>query len=133
MGLRNVILGVARLVAEEAEKNPAFEKKLVTLLAKTQISGTETPLPVETPSANRPKNRRPKAILDPVELARENENGLREQLRSLSLDQLKDIVAEYGMDPGKLVMKWKASDRVVQRIVEISLARAQKGDAFRSD
>jgi len=48
------------------------------------------------------------------------------------LEQLKDIVADYGMDPGKLVMKWKSSDKVIDRIVEISLARAQKGDAFRS-
>jgi hypothetical protein len=46
------------------------------------------------------------------------------------LEQLKDIVADYGMGPGKLVMKWKTPDRIIGRIVELSLARAVKGDVF---
>jgi hypothetical protein len=37
------------------------------------------------------------------------------------------------MDPGKLVIKWKKAERIIDRIVEISMARAQKGDAFRSE
>jgi len=37
------------------------------------------------------------------------------------------------MDPGKLVMKWKDRDRVIDRIVEIAGRRATKGDAFRKD
>jgi hypothetical protein len=34
------------------------------------------------------------------------------------------------MDPGKLVMKWKTPERIINRIVEFSLARAVKGDVF---
>ena len=60
-------------------------------------------------------------------------DALRSQLSALSLDQLRDVVAEYGMDQGKLVMKWKDPVRVMDRIVEIALARAQKGHAFRSE
>ncbi|WP_162527293.1 hypothetical protein [Sphingomonas solaris] len=52
---------------------------------------------------------------------------------SLGHEQLLDIVAEFGMDPGKLVMKWKDRDRVADRIVETAIARATKGDAFRSE
>ncbi len=37
------------------------------------------------------------------------------------------------MDPGKLVMKWKDNVRVIDRIVELSLTRSTKGDAFRAD
>ncbi|EPX78861.1 hypothetical protein Salmuc_04444 [Salipiger mucosus DSM 16094] len=55
---------------------------------------------------------------------------MRSKLEPLTLEQLKDIVAEYGMDPGKLVMKWKTADRVIDRIVEYSVARAKKGKAF---
>ncbi len=76
--------------------------------------------------------RRAPAVLDPVELASRGESALREGLRVLTLEQLRDIVAEYGMDSGKLVMKWKDIDRVTDRIVELALARAIKGDAFRS-
>jgi hypothetical protein len=34
------------------------------------------------------------------------------------------------MDPGKLVMKWKTPERIINRIVEFSPARAVKGDVF---
>ena len=68
-----------------------------------------------------------------MEGARAGEEALRARLGELSVEQLKDIVADYGMGPGKLVTKWKTADRIIDRIVEISLARSQKGDAFRSD
>ena len=47
------------------------------------------------------------------------------------MEELRDIVAEYGMDPGRLVMKWTTPERVINRIVEMSVARAHKGNAFR--
>lgn len=34
------------------------------------------------------------------------------------------------MDPGKLVMKWKTPQRIIDRIVEFSMARSVKGDVF---
>ncbi len=84
------------------------------------------------PKERRPRHRRPPALLDPVELARESENALRGQLAQLTVEELKDIVADHGMDPGKLVMKWKSPERIIDRIVEISVGRTRKGDAFRS-
>ena len=77
--------------------------------------------------------RRTPAVLDPVELARQGEDVLRAQLNMLNREQLRDVVAQYGMDPGRLVMKWKDTNRVMDRIVELALTRATKGDAFRSD
>ena len=77
--------------------------------------------------------RRTPAVLDPIELAAQGEGALRERLSDLDLELLLDIVAQYGMDPGKLVMKWRDQDRVIDRIVELSLARATKGDAFRKE
>jgi hypothetical protein len=40
------------------------------------------------------------------------------------------LIADYGMDPGKLVMKWKTPARVVERIIEVAIGRAKKGEAF---
>ena len=68
-----------------------------------------------------------------VEIVRQGEDILRTKISVLNLDQLRDIVAQYGMDPGKLVMKWKDPKRIMDRIVEIALTRSTKGDAFRSD
>jgi hypothetical protein len=53
-------------------------------------------------------------------------------LGELTLEQLKDIVADYGMDPGKLVLKWKTPDRIIGRIIEVSIGRAKKGQGFLS-
>jgi hypothetical protein len=69
---------------------------------------------------------------DPVELARQGEAALRARLAGLNLEQLKDVVADYGMDPGKLVLKWKTADRIIDRIVEVSIGRAKKGEGFLS-
>jgi hypothetical protein len=69
--------------------------------------------------------------LDPVALAAQGEEALRNRLAALTLDQLKDIVADHGMDRDRLVMKWRKPNRVIDRIVEVSISRAHKGDAFR--
>jgi hypothetical protein len=74
--------------------------------------------------------RRAPPVLDPIALARQGEGLLRERLAALDVEQLKDVVADYGMDQGKLVMKWKTPERIIERIVEFSLARAVKGDVF---
>jgi len=50
----------------------------------------------------------------------------------LNIEQLKDMVAEHGMDQAKLAMKWRTSDRLVDLIASTVAARARKGDAFRS-
>jgi hypothetical protein len=49
-----------------------------------------------------PGARRSPAALDPVSGYREGEEALRNRLRDLSLEQLRDIIAEYGMAPDKL-------------------------------
>ena len=137
MSLRNTLNRLIKVVIEEAERNPQFDAALNDALGISPSSKRKQPK--EEPStlsavggeAKRGKNRRPPAALDPVQLVRDGESTLRTALEKLSLDQLRDIVAEYGMDSSRLVMKWVDSARVVDRIVELSIARARKGDAFR--
>jgi hypothetical protein len=125
-----------RVVIEEAERNPEFEAALndalgASLGKQKHPKGSYEDGATKTANAKRGKNRRPPAALDPIQVVREGEIALRTALESLSLDQLRDIVAEYGMDPTRLVMKWVDTPRVIDRIVELSTARARKGDAFR--
>lgn len=61
----------------------------------------------------------------------EGEEELRRRLTNLELEQLRDIIAEHGMDTDRLAMKWKDRDRVIDRIVNRVIDRAAKGDAFR--
>ncbi|TGP31536.1 hypothetical protein EN828_25460 [Mesorhizobium sp. M2D.F.Ca.ET.185.01.1.1] len=128
MKLRPTLMAFAKAVADAAERDSEFAAKL------DELFGNEQPRHKRPePAHGRPKNRRPAALLDPVEVIRKGEVILRDQLAKLSLEELRDVVADYGMDPGKLVMKWKDSNRVIDRIVEIAAARSQKGDAFRGD
>jgi hypothetical protein len=47
------------------------------------------------------------------------------------MEELKDIVAEHGMDSRKLAMKWKTPDRLIDLIVETVRERVTKGNVFR--
>jgi hypothetical protein len=143
MSIRERLAQLCEIVADEAERNSAFRRRL-----EEALSPQQTGLPViredrvrePKPRDSRPVTdiarkggRRTPAVLDPLGLARQGEDVLRKELSLLDLEQLKDVVAEYGMDPGKLVMKWKDPMRIIERIVELSLARSTKGDAFRAD
>ena len=122
MKTRTVLQAIARTVADEAESNPEFDAKLRLAL---QIDGRGADL------VSIGRGRRSPASFDPVQAARGGEVDLRSKLEALDIEQLKDIVAQYSMDPKKLAMKWKTRERVVNLIVEMSMQRATKGDAFR--
>ena len=125
MAISKVLRDLATAVAKEAAQNPQFARRLGEIL---EPASSQPPRRV---TSRRSVHRRSPAVLDPVALAKDGEDALRLQLSSLDLEQLRDIVAEHGMDQGRLVMKWKTPARVINKIVEISIGRARKGDAFR--
>ncbi|NKJ40831.1 hypothetical protein [Novosphingobium sp. SG720] len=133
MTIKKKLTALLREVIAEAEANPAFQERLAQVLGldekllKAPIERKRHSKPTEH---KRPSNRRTPAVLDPVQLARDGEPALREALAKLDIEQLRDVVADYGMDPGKLVMKWRDADRIADRIVEVARGRAQKGSAF---
>lgn len=134
MKLRTVLRDFMKVVADEAERNPDFADRLQGVLGRAATHTRKRavrPTRKQSPSS-RPANRRPAAVLDPVAIAGQGREELRSRLEPLTLEQLKDIVADYGMDRERLVMKWRTHERIIDRIVEISMSRARKGDAFRS-
>ena len=121
------------VVSDGADRNPDFAENLRCVFetspkrpkkGRSNASATGS-------SGTRRANRRPPAVLDPVALAAQGEERLRAELAALTLDQLKDIVADYGMDRDRLAMRWRTTSRVIDRIVEVAIGRAHKGDAFR--
>jgi len=134
MNLRRTLSDLARVVEDEAERSPEFRDKILGALGRNDGAGpTQRRVARISNESGRPKNRRMAAIFDPVEVAASGEEVLRSRLAALTVDQLQDIVSEYGMDPGRLVAKWKTPERIIDRIVELAIGRAQKGDAFRSN
>jgi hypothetical protein len=126
MKLRKALSALIRVIIDEAERNPDFARRIEETLA------LEAPRAPMTAAISRPANRRASALLDPVDLARQGEEILRSRLAELNLEQLKDVVAEYGMDSGKLVLKWKTPTRMIDHIVDFAIRRVRKGEAFLS-
>ena len=119
---------VLRAITEAARDNPRFLADLERALATPR--GPRSAPKLRSP-ANRPRRRAP-ASLDPFDILRgAGRAALRERLSALSLDELRDIVAEYRIEPYTLAMKWKTPSRVVDLIAEAIEQRSRKGDAFR--
>ena len=150
MDLQGILRDLAEVVSLEAKRNPAFGERLRSVLTSVAPPHDATASTATRPTSTRPaatgasatrrgdastrraSNRRSPAVLDPVALAVKGEEALRAALAPLRLDQLKDIVADYGMDYDKLAMRWRKAGRIIDRIVEVSMIRAHKGDAFRA-
>lgn len=118
-------------VIEEAAQNDGFAQKLEQILRGEAAASKEKNIGQKAAGAERPSNRRAPAVLDPISLISEDERLLVEKLQGLTDKQLKDIIADYGMDPSKLAMKWKNRERLINHIVDAARRRAAKGDAFR--
>ena len=125
MNIKKQLKAFMTVIIEEADRNPDFAGKIAAALGLDEVSRNVKG------ATKRRGGRRAPAALDPVSLYSQGESLLREQLGALDLEKLRDIVAEYGMDPGKLVMKWKTEQRVIDHIVETAASRAKKGEAFR--
>ncbi len=112
-----------------ASKDPVLaERALRRLNADPKLAGL-----VEMPPGMKRTGRRTPAKLDPFKVLADNsEQDLMARLADLSLEELRDIVAQFGMDPRRLVMKWTDAQRVRQHIVATTAQRSRKGDAFRA-
>jgi hypothetical protein len=120
------VRALCRQLVKRAEANPADASALADVLTGVLAGGSETK------RATRRTGRRAAPVVDPFEIYREDPDALADRLAKLNLEQLRDVVAYHGMDPRRLVMKWKRPDRVVTHIVETVQARSRKGDAFRA-
>lgn len=109
------------VLAEAVKKDPILSQRI-----EEAIGGSVA----QSPQSQKRSRRKP-ALFDPFAEYSHGEGSLLAKLRQLDVEALKDIVAQYGMDPSKLAMKWKTSDRIIDHIVTTVRARAQRGDAFR--
>jgi hypothetical protein len=118
MSVEKKLEDLFKIIVNEAKTNQAFSDKLENLLNNNK----------KVPKKSR---KRAPAVLNPETVLSEGEEVLRGKLAELDIEQLKDIVSDFGMDPSKLVMKWKKTEKIIDHIVETSLNRSRKGDAFR--
>ena len=141
--LARVLSGVFGVIAEESIQNSIFiARQSVVLMESAQreavLADTAVaPVPPVAKTASTKvrhrRGRRAPGPWDPHRVHAEfGEQGLRERLAQLELEQLRDIVAEHGMNNDGKALRWKTADLVIGRIVERVAAKSIKGDAFRS-
>jgi len=123
MTLQEKLKALLDEVLAEVERNPAFRERLSQLLEGQ---------PTIAPQQLKRSARRQPGKFDPMAVYRDQPQELTARLEALSVEELKDIVAEGGMDRAKLAMKWKDKQRLIELIVNTVKSRDQKGDAFRA-
>lgn len=116
---------LARLILKEAAKELSTNESLAARISSLLAQHVGSP----SADAKRPRRRNP-GPFDPMVVYRENPGQLADRLRGLTLDELKDIIAEHGMDRSKLAMKWKHPKRLLDLILTTVKTRSEKGDAF---
>ena len=118
MTLRRRLDAFVRVVLDEAERNPEFAARIEDALGGDFAPRRTT------------RRARAPAAFDPVAAAHEGEDDLRARLVELSADQLKDMIAEYGLDPTGRANRWRKPERLVELICDRAVERAQKGRSF---
>lgn len=128
--LAGPFLAALEVVLKEAARNARFGRALraaVTAPEDAKQAGEQDP-------GSSRRGRRAPGVIDPYAVLEEGgPPKLEMALADLTVDQLKDIIAEHGMDRDRLAMKWRDPARLVGRIVETVAGRASKGDAFRPE
>jgi len=127
--LASALTRATSVIASEVLRNKRLAAALTAVLNQQAPSGSGG---LRGGSSSR-RPRRSVGPWDPFAVyAEQGEEALRERLAALDLEQLRDIIAEHGMDTDRLAMKWRDPSRLVNRIVERVIDRAAKGDAFRA-
>lgn len=125
--LAAALAGLIEVIATEIHRNRRF----ANLLERQLTTGFEG----STDEASVPprRARREPGPWDPFQVyADGGETALRTRLSALDLEQLRNIIAEHGMDTDRLAMKWRDAERVIDRIVDRVVDRAAKGEGFRA-
>lgn len=108
-----------KVIQDEIRTNPKFAQKIEHIFNDDKLIKNNS--------------KRKAAALNPeILLLERGEVQLINELNALDLEDLRDIISEFGMDPSKRAIKWKTKDKVVDYIVEVSRNRSTKGNAFRS-
>lgn len=114
------------VMARRSVADEAFATELEAALGGNRAISQRRPEPA------RRGGRRPPGPFDPFAAYAESENALRRRLAACDIEELRNIVAEHGMDHDRLAMRWKSPDRLIERIVSTVSARVRKGEAFRA-
>lgn len=128
-----------QVVADEAARTPRFAKALATAFtvapsdtgeSVASVAAALPPARKRAPAAK--KVARQPGVFDPFVVLRESgENELAEKLSALTLDQLRDIIAEQEIDTRRETGRKRSKEVIASWTVDRVKALASKGAVFR--
>ncbi len=132
-----LLAGIANAVIAEAERSPRFAKALADSVAALIEASAGAPVPtVPAPrkrvAAPKPRVVRAPGAFDPFVVYRgSGADGLSAKLTELTVDQLRDIIAEQELDTRKETGRKRKLEVLVAWIIERVEASENKGSVFR--
>jgi hypothetical protein len=131
-----LLAALTKVIAAEAVRTPRFAAALAdALVSATPADGAAEVIPSPAPrkrAAPAKKVVRQPGAFDPFVVFRESgDAALAEQLSTLDLDGLRDIIAEQELDTRKETSRKRKPEVLVAWIVDRVDALASKGSAFR--
>ncbi|WP_072804244.1 hypothetical protein [Rhodococcoides yunnanense] len=128
-----------QVVAEEAARTPRFAKALATAFVVAPAEGGEQVAVVAPPKAPARKRApaakkvaREPGLFDPFVVLRDSgEDALAQKLSELTLDQLRDIIAEQEIDTRRETGRKRSPEVIAVWTVDRVKALASKGSVFR--
>jgi hypothetical protein len=120
---------VSACIADEISNNDEFAKGMGSIFDNNLVKVHSTKV---QPDKTKPKrgNRREPSKVNPFALLEQGTDILKAALEPLDVEELKDVIAENGMDTAKLAMKWKDRNRLILHIIDTTQRRSTRGDAF---
>lgn len=114
---------LARLVGEEAERNPEFAEKLGELLDE---------LPQTKQRTKKKSKRVPKSPVPNIydEWNKRDEADFRLWLCNLQLETLRAIISSNDFDPARRSSRWKDTEKLSTFITDQLLSRMSRGSSF---
>lgn len=117
-----LIRKLAKVIADEAERNPGFASELAALL------------PDKESSSRKPDVKDGRAIPEIPDVhaqwASLGDEEFRYWARDLSVDVLRAIVKHEDLDPTRKTARWKDSDKLANFLADGIKARKERGASF---
>lgn len=110
---------ISDLISKEMDRNEKFRLEMEHILMGEKV----TPAPKK-------QSRRSPAKVDPFSLLASGETVLSEALKKLTLEELKDVVSQYGLDRSGKALKWKDRERLEAFIIDSATRSTSRGKAF---
>ncbi|MEK4508961.1 hypothetical protein [Paenibacillus sp. FSL K6-2524] len=120
---------VSTCIADEITNNDEFANRMGLIFEANLVTTDSSDNETADTKPKRGKRREP-AKVNPFVLLERGADFLMTALEALNIEELKDVIAENGMDTAKLAMKWKDRNRLINHIVETTRRRSSRGDAF---